>query len=59
VKVQVIRVNMDLRQIDLGLSEILNQVREGHRGPRRSSARLRREKNEKRKGRARTKKGRR
>ena len=29
VKVQVIRVNMDARQIDLGLVEILERVREG------------------------------
>ena len=36
VKVQVIRVNMDVRQIDLGLVEILERVREGERGPRRS-----------------------
>ena len=35
VKVQVIRVNMDVRQIDLGLVEILERVREGERGPRR------------------------
>ncbi len=38
VKVQVIRVNMDVRQIDLGLVEILERVREGARGPRRSKA---------------------
>jgi ribonuclease R len=38
VKVQVIRVNMDVRQIDLGLVEILDRVREGERGPRRSRA---------------------
>ena len=36
--VQVIRVNMELRQIDLGLVEILERVREGERGPRRSKA---------------------
>ena len=41
VKVQVIRVNMDERQIDLGLVEILERVREGERGPRRSKARRR------------------
>jgi len=34
VKVQVVRVNMELRQIDLGLAEILERVREGSRGPR-------------------------
>ncbi|MBI4486529.1 MAG: ribonuclease R [Acidobacteria bacterium] len=39
VKVQVIRVNMDVRQIDLGIVEILDRVREGERGPRRSKAR--------------------
>jgi ribonuclease R len=39
VKVQVIRVNMELRQIDLGLVEILERVREGERGPRRSKGR--------------------
>jgi ribonuclease R len=38
VKVQVIRVNMDVRQIDLGLVEILERVREGEYGPRRSRA---------------------
>jgi ribonuclease R len=38
VKVQVIRVDMELRQIDLGLVEILERVREGERGPRRSKA---------------------
>src|SRR5262249_294807 len=36
VKVQVVRVNMELRQVDLGLVEILERVREGERGPRRS-----------------------
>jgi ribonuclease R len=39
VKVQVIRVNMDARQIDLGLVDILARVRKGERGPRRSKAR--------------------
>jgi ribonuclease R len=38
VKVQVIRVNMDVRQIDLGLVDILERVREGERGPRRGKA---------------------
>jgi ribonuclease R len=38
VKVQVVRVNMDVRQIDLGLVEILDRVREGQRGARRSNA---------------------
>jgi ribonuclease R len=39
VKVQVIRVNMDVRQIDLGLVDILERVRGGEVGPRRSRAR--------------------
>src|SRR5882672_8186618 len=38
VNVQVVRVNMDVRQVDLGLVEILERVREGERGPRRSRA---------------------
>jgi ribonuclease R len=38
VKVQVVRVNMELRQVDLGLVEILERVRDGERGPRRSKA---------------------
>jgi ribonuclease R len=41
VKVQVIRVDMELRQIDLGLVEILERVREGSHGPRHSRARPR------------------
>jgi ribonuclease R len=36
VKVQVIRVNMEARQIDLGLVEILERVRDGGPEPRRS-----------------------
>jgi hypothetical protein len=38
VTVQVIKVDMERRQIDLGLSEILDRVRESekNRGPRRS-----------------------
>ena len=36
VDVQVVRVNMELRQVDLGLVEILERVREGAQGPRRS-----------------------
>jgi ribonuclease R len=43
VTVQVIRVNMDLRQIELGLSEILARVQAGNRGPGRSKARPKRE----------------
>ena len=38
VEVQVIRVNMDVRQVDLGLVEILERVRKGAHGPRRSRA---------------------
>src|SRR4030095_12633045 len=34
VKVQVVRVNMEQRQVDLGLTEILERVRDGERGPR-------------------------
>ncbi len=46
VAVQVIRVDLERRQIDLGLTEILDAVRESekHRGPRRSAARPKREK---------------
>jgi hypothetical protein len=38
VKVQVIKVDMERRQVDLGLAEILDAVREseGNRGPRTS-----------------------
>jgi ribonuclease R len=43
VEVQVIRVNMDARQIDLGLVEILERVRKGDRGPRRSGVRIKAE----------------
>jgi ribonuclease R len=45
VQVQVIRVDMERRQIDLGLTEILDAVRrsERHRGPRTSAARPRRD----------------
>jgi ribonuclease R len=40
VRVQVIKVDMERRQVDLGLSEILDAVRESeaNRGPRRSRA---------------------
>ena len=40
VRVQVIKVDMERRQVDLGLVEILEKVRasERHRGPRRSKA---------------------
>ena len=41
VAVQVIRVNMETRQIDLGLVDILDRVREGARGPRRSKTQSR------------------
>jgi ribonuclease R len=36
--VQVLRVNMEARQIDLGVAEILDRVREGEGGARRSRA---------------------
>ena len=41
VRVQVIKVDMERRQVDLGLTEILDRVRESerHRGPRRSPPR--------------------
>jgi ribonuclease R len=45
VSVQVVKVDMERRQIDLGLTEILDNVRESerNRGPRRSKAEPRRE----------------
>jgi ribonuclease R len=45
VAVQVIKVDMERRQVDLGLSEILDRVRESehHRGPRRSRMQPKRE----------------
>jgi ribonuclease R len=45
VTVQVIRVDLERRQIDLGLAEILDAVRksERHRGPRTSAARPKKE----------------
>ena len=45
VNVQVVRVDMERRQIDLGLVEILERVREdeGRRGPRHSRAKPKRE----------------
>jgi ribonuclease R len=43
VRVQVVRVNMEQRQIELGLVDILDRVREGERGPRRTKARPRHE----------------
>jgi ribonuclease R len=43
VKVQVVRVNMEARQIDLGLVDILERVRAGERGPRRTKASPKRE----------------
>ena len=39
VVVRVLRVNMDARQIDLGLVDILERVKEGERGTRRSNMR--------------------
>jgi ribonuclease R len=45
VRVQVIKVDMERRQVDLGLSEILERVRESeqYRGPRRSRVQPKRE----------------
>ena len=43
VVVQVIRVNMEIRQIDLGLVDILVRVGRGERGPRRSKVKPRRD----------------
>jgi ribonuclease R len=45
VTVQVVRVDLEKRQIDLGLEDVLEAVRvdERRRGPRRSSARLKKE----------------
>ncbi len=40
VVARVLRVNMDARQIDLGLVDVLERVKEGERGPRRPKARL-------------------
>ena len=41
VRVQVVRVDMERRQIDLGLVEVLDVMRQGEsgRGPKRSKAR--------------------
>jgi ribonuclease R len=45
VRVQVIKVDMERRQVDLGLADILDRVRESesHRGPRHSKAAPKRE----------------
>jgi ribonuclease R len=45
VRVQVVKVDMERRQVDLALAEILDRVRESeaHRGPRRSKAQPKRE----------------
>jgi len=45
VRVQVIRVDLERRQIDLGLTEILDTIREDEhrRGPRRSKAQPKKE----------------
>jgi ribonuclease R len=45
VRVQVVKVDMERRQVDLGLAEILDRVRESetHRGPRRSKAQPKKE----------------
>ena len=52
VKVQVVRVNMEVRQIDLGLVDILERVRGGERGPHRSKVRPKHEQPRKRKSRS-------
>jgi ribonuclease R len=46
VRVQVVRVDMERRQVDLGLAEILERVRQDERarGPKRSAVRTKREK---------------
>jgi ribonuclease R len=51
IRVQVVRVDMERRQIDLGIVEILDAVRESEsrRGPRRSQARPKKELRAKRK----------
>ncbi len=48
VRVQVVRVDLDRRQIDLGLTEILDAIRrdEKKKGPRRSKARPKQERRE-------------
>ncbi|MFN7917981.1 MAG: ribonuclease R [Vicinamibacterales bacterium] len=43
VEVRVLRVNMDVRQIELGLVDVLERVREGERGSRRPKAQLKAE----------------
>jgi ribonuclease R len=43
VNVRVLRVNMDERRIELGVVEILERVREGERGPRRTKVRAKAE----------------
>jgi ribonuclease R len=53
VHVQVVRVDLDRRQIDLGLVEILDAVRadEHKRGPRRSQVRMKKDARRSRPGR--------
>ena len=46
VRVQVVRVNMDERRIDLGLVEILERLREGEPAPRRSKGKSKGERSE-------------
>jgi ribonuclease R len=57
VKVQVIRVNMEMRQVDLGLVEILERVREGERGARRSKGAPKEERRRKHRPRRREREG--
>jgi ribonuclease R len=42
-RVQIVRVDMERRQIDLGLDDVLEKVRRGERGSSRSGARLKKE----------------
>jgi len=60
VNVQVVKVDMERRQVDLGLTEILDSVRasEENRGPRRSKAQPKKEARAGDRGKGRTRKGR-
>jgi ribonuclease R len=61
IQVQVIKVDMERRQVDLGIVEILEAVRESerHRGPRTSRARPKKDEHLKAAGRRKTRPGRR
>ena len=60
VNVQVVKVDMERRQVDLGLTEILDSVRasEENRGPRRGKAQPKKEARAGDRGKSRTRKGR-